>query len=365
MSGTDNTLPQSRYTDSFAELLEKLGICVFATTYQANQLVVLRSDSAGGVHTHFLALPKPMGLAADVKRLAVGTSHQIRQYRNLQPVPQQMASSRCDACYLPRVAHVTGDIDIHEMAWSDDALWFVNTRFSCLCTLDGASSFVPRWRPPFITGLAAEDRCHLNGLAMAADGKGGMEPRYVTCLAATNSPQGWRERKRDGGVLLEVPSGAEVVARLSMPHSPRLHEGRLWLLESGTGGMGLADANAGAYEAVAQLPGFTCGLDFCGPYAFIGLSQVRESAVFSGIAVAERSLRERACGIWVLDIRSGRTVGFLRFDTGVQEIFAVHVVRGVRYPEVVYDGDILADAFDLPPAALDEVETPAPRLDGS
>ena len=42
----------------------------------------------------------------------------------------------------------------------------MNTLFSCLAGLDSRYSFVPRWRPPFISALAAEDRCHLNGLAM-------------------------------------------------------------------------------------------------------------------------------------------------------------------------------------------------------
>jgi uncharacterized protein (TIGR03032 family) len=349
-------LPQSAYTDEFPGLLEQLGICVFLTTYQANQLVVLRSDGAGGINTHYWSLPKPMGLAADRSRLAVGTSQQIRHYRNMEPLPRRLEpAGRYDACYLPRLAHITGDIDIHEMAWAGDELWFVNTRFSCLCTLDGVASFVPRWRPPFISGLAAEDRCHLNGLGLVSDGKGGKVPRYVTCLAATDTPRGWREHKKAGGVLLEVPGGATVAAGLSMPHSPRLHDGLLWILESGAGGIGLVDPGTGRYECFARLPGFTRGLDFFGRLAFVGLSQVRESAIFSGIAIAERSLAERACGIWVVDVSTGQTVAFLRFEAGVQEIFAVQVVSGVRYPELLHDTDVLADAFDLPLAALADV----------
>lgn len=35
-----------------------------------------------------------------------------------------------DACYLPRRIHITGDIDLHEMAYAKDGeLWLVNTRF--------------------------------------------------------------------------------------------------------------------------------------------------------------------------------------------------------------------------------------------
>jgi uncharacterized protein (TIGR03032 family) len=111
------------------------------------------------------------------------------------------------------------------------------------------------------------------------------------------------------------------------------------------------------------LPGFTRGLDFLGPFAFIGLSQVRETAVFSGIPITERlPVEERACGMWVVDIRDGRTVAFLRFEAGVQEVFAVQVLQGVRYPDILPEGvhdDVLADAYVLPTEALADVR-PAP-----
>ncbi len=220
-----------------------------------------------------------MGLAADATRLAVGTGQEIRQYRNMTPVCRRLEPpGRHDACFLDRAVHVTGDIDIHEMAWAGDELWFVNTRFSCLCTLNGIHSFVPRWRPPFVTGLAPQDRCHLNGLGLAPGSDGQLVPRYVTALAATDTPGGWREHKKDGGVLLDVPGGNVLAGGLSMPHSPRWVHDRLWLLESGTGGLGFVDLAAGRYRNIIELPGFTRGLDIFGNLAFVGLSQVRESA---------------------------------------------------------------------------------------
>src|SRR5205085_9571131 len=132
-----------------------------------------------------------------------------------------------DACYLPRQIHVTGDIDIHELGYAGDGeLWLVNTKFCTLCTIDPDHSFNPRWRPPFVSALAPEDRCHLNGLALA-----GGAPRYVTALGATDAAAGWRADKARGGVLLEVPSGRVLAGGLSMPHSPRWHGGALWVLE--------------------------------------------------------------------------------------------------------------------------------------
>jgi uncharacterized protein (TIGR03032 family) len=255
---------------------------------------------------------------------------------------------------VPRRLHVTGDIDIHELAYDqDDELWAVNTRFCCLCTLDANHSFHPRWRPPFVSALAAEDRCHLNGLGMV-DGR----PKYVTALGTTDTPGGWRTDKASGGILMDIDSNEIVLRGLSMPHSPRCYNGKLWFLESGQGSLAMADLQHGRRETVAQVPGFTRGMDFYGPLAFIGLSQVRESAVFSGIPLVQR-LKERTCGVWVVHIETGQTVGFLRFEAGVQEIFAVQVLPGIRYPEVLEWGDArLASTYVLPDAALAEVARP-------
>ncbi len=210
-------------------------------------------------------------------------------------------------------------------------------------------NFVPRWRPRFISSLAPEDRCHLNGMGLR-DG----QVRYVTALGETDDPAGWRRDKKGGGVLIDVLSG-EVIARgLSMPHSPRWHDGRLWVLDSGNGGVAVVDEATGRLTTVAELPGFTRGLDFLGRYAFIGLSQVRETAVFSGIAVAERP--DRSCGVWVLDTVSGDTVAYLKFEDAVQEIFAVQVLPGRRFPDVVNDNNaVIADSFIVPEPALTDV----------
>ncbi len=231
----------------------------------------------------------------------------------------------------------------------DGELWFVNTRFSCLARRARSYSFAPCWRPAFITALAPEDRCHLNGLGVR-DG----QVRYVTALGATDTPGGWRADKRSGGLLLDVPSGAVLARGLSMPHSPRWYAGKLWLLESGNGGVVVVDEATGRYESIAALPGFTRGLDFHGRFAFIGMSQVRESALFSGIAITE--LPERLCGVWVLDIVSGQTVAYLKFEDAVQKIFAVAVLPGRRFPDVLNDGRArMANSFVLPDQALAEV----------
>ena len=342
---------RSVHTTNFPALLDQLGISLLVTTYQAGKLVVLRADQ-DHVNTHFRNLSHPMGLAVAGDRLAVGTLLEIWEFHNVPAViPKLGPIGRHDACYLPRSSHVTGDVQIHEMAWVGDELWFVNTRFSCLCTRSAIHNFVPRWRPPFVSALAPEDRCHLNGLGLR-DG----QVRYVTALAESDQPAGWRANKKDGGIILDVTTNEVLVRGLSMPHSPRWYAGRLWVLESGAGGVGFVDPHSGRYVGLAELPGFTRGLDFCGPLAFIGLSQVRESAVFSGIAIAERALQERACGVWVLNIQTGQTIAFLRFEEAVQEIFAVQVLPGRRFPDLINDNaQLISDTFVLPDSALDEV----------
>jgi uncharacterized protein (TIGR03032 family) len=358
---------RSVHTTSFAEILGQLGISVLVTTYQAGKLVLLRADR-GVVNTHFRSFAKPMGLALQGDRLAIGTALEVWEFHNVPAVAAKLEpAGKHDACFLPRYGHATGEVLIHEMVWVQNQdqgsgvrgqvggpeLWFANTRFSCLCTLDRFCSFVPRWRPPFITALAPEDRCHLNGLG-PVDG----QIRYVTALGETDTAGGWRTRKKDRGILMEVPSGTILLRGLSMPHSPRWYQGKLWLLESGTGTIGIVDPSAGRYEPIALLPGFTRGLDCYANLAFIGLSQVRESAVFSGIPLTER-LSERTCGVWIVDLGTGRTVAFLKFEDAVQEIFAVQVVPHVRFPDLVNDDPkILGDSFVLPDEALSQLPDP-------
>ena len=182
-------------------------------------------------------------------------------------------------------------------------------------------------------------------------------PRFVTAHGAFDTPAGWREDKAHGGVLVDVDSGETILEGLAMPHSPRWHEGRLWLLESGDGSIGTVDLAACKYEPVAKFDGFTRGLAFHGPFAFIGLSQVRESAIFAGVPLADRITEEteRICGVAAVDLRTGRQVAFVHFEDAVQEIFAVEVLPH-RFPEILEPtDDFVATSYALPDEALSHV----------
>jgi uncharacterized protein (TIGR03032 family) len=355
--GEASAVPQdfsSRFTDSLPPIFNQLKFSLMVSTYQSGRVVCVRADG-NTLNTHFRAFPSPMGMAVGRRGLAIGTLNSIWFYRNQPAVAAKVEpKGKHDACFLPTRNHITGDVRIHEMAFVNDELWFVATRFSCLATLDNECSFRPRWRPPFVTALSIDDRCHLNGMALR-DG----QIRYVTVLGMTDTRQGWRDNKAAGGCLLEVPSGNVVVQGLSMPHSPRWHAGRLWLLESGKGTLVTVDLNTGLVQTVAKLPGFTRGLAFMGPLAFIGLSKVRES-VFDGIPVA-REVKDRRCGVWVVDTRTGQTLGFLNFEGRVEEIFDVVCLPQIRYPELAEpDSDLVGTSFILPDEALKELAPSAP-----
>ncbi len=347
----------SQHTTTFLELLQQAQASLVVSTYQAGKLILLRAND-DSLNTHFVSLPKPMGVAFKDGRLSVGSGAHVIDYFNMANVgPKVEPVNTHDGAYLARRWHVTGDIDIHEMGFgSDNELWIVNTKMSCLCTLDVNHSIVPRWRPPFITGYDLTDRCHLNGLAMR-DGK----PRYVSALGTSDKPAGWRENKAFGGMIMDITDNRMIAEGLSMPHSPRWYRDKLWVLESGAGQLITLDERTGEKTVVAEVPGFCRGIDFIERYALIGLSEVRETAVFAGLPLTERE-QDRKCGVWIVDIETGETVGFLVFSGGVQEIFSVQLIPQ-RYPALLdLDDPLLHTSYSIPDEALKDFTPPDPKL---
>ncbi len=301
------------------------------TTYQAGK-VVLAAPTADGTELvmSYRNLTSPMGIAVrpDGSSVAVAAQDQIWQFRNASELASRLEPpGTFDACYLPRQSVYTGPIDAHEMAWVGGDLWVVNTLFSCLCTFDGVHNFVPRWKPRFISAIASEDRCHLNGLGLI-----GGRPAYATALGETDAKEGWRPGKVSGGCLIDIASGLPVVRGLCMPHSPRPAEGGVLLLESGRGRIVRARPNDGSVEVVAEVPGYARGFSFVGGYAFVGLSKIRESSTpsFGGLPISERST-PLSCGVSVVDLSGGKEVARLEFHAGIDEIFDVQPLPS-RYP---------------------------------
>lgn len=302
------------------------------TSYQTGQLILLGVGPDGRLSFNEQNYARATGLCFDGSALHVGSMFQIWRLENMLKAGQY-ANNAFDCVLVPRTAWTVNYVDTHEMAVDGDGrLVFVNSRYSCLATLDARHSFRPLWKPPFISGLEPEDRCHLNGLAMV----GGM-PKYVTALGAGDSKEGWRPERRQGGVVIDVESG-EIVARgLSMPHSPRFHDGALWALESGRGQIVRIDEASGIARDVAFCPGFLRGLAFRNGYAVVTVSKARDDR-FTNLplqdALQEREEQAR-CGVLIVDLQKGRIAEAIFFDGKITEMFDVAILPGIRNPTSV------------------------------
>jgi uncharacterized protein (TIGR03032 family) len=320
-------------------------VSVAISSYQSGLLYMLGRNPSGGLHVHQTALPKPMGLAWEGEgRLTVAGGMQVLRLENVL-APHEQINNTFDACFVPRRVHATGALDAHDVGVdSAGRVIFVNTRFNCLATLSDRHSFTPIWHPPFIDRIVDEDRCHLNGLAMR-DGRAA----YVTAVSRSNTVDGWRDRRDGGGVVIDVETGRIVCEGLSMPHSPRWHGGRLWLLNAGTGELGVVEGleaggldggGPGRFKPVAFCPGFLRGLAFCGGYAFVGLSKPRYKR-FEGLPLAARleaADSEAWCGVQIIELTTGSCVDWFRIDGDIAELYDVAVIPGFATPMVLSPG---------------------------
>ncbi len=300
------------------------------TTYQAGKLFLIGLKSDGSLSVFERTFDRCMGLGVRDRQLWMSSLYQLWRFEDFLDPGEHKDGH--DAVFVPVVGHTTGDIDIHDIhAGADGQATFVATRFNCLATLADLGSFRPVWRPPFIDRIAAEDRCHLNGMAIGEDGR----PAYATCVGVSNIAEGWREHRRDGGVVVDVASGEVVASGLSMPHSPRLYDGKLWLLQTGTGEFGHIDLATGAFEPLCFLPGFARGVSFIGDYAVIGLSRPRENRTFEGLVLNERL--EQAgiaprCALYVVNLKTGDMEHWLEIRGVVQELYDVATLPGIIRP---------------------------------
>jgi uncharacterized protein (TIGR03032 family) len=290
-----------------------------------------------------------MGLAVDGDRLAVAAQTEIVVLSNIRKLAPSLPKfpGVFDGYLVPRLRYTTGECSLHDMVFAGRDILAVNTAYSCICRIDGFHSFAPVWQPPFITEIRPGDRCHLNGMALE-DG----EVRYATALGRSDTPRGWTEHRLDGGVLMEVPGGRVLVSGLCMPHSPRLIDGRLYLIEAGTGTLLEVDRVSGARRPIVTLPGFARGLAVHGGYFFIGLSLIRDRLPFDGLPI-EHSGQELICGVVAIEIATGEVVGTLRYTGGCTEIHDLQVMPGVRRLGISgTDTDTSTLAIDMPEIGL-------------
>jgi uncharacterized protein (TIGR03032 family) len=323
-----NTVKYS-ISNGFVNLLAKQNVSVGVTSYQSGKFYLLGRNPKGGLMINERIFQKAMGLYVEGNTMLLATLFQIQRFENILE-KGQFINHTYDACYVPRTTYTTGVLDAHDVGlMKNGEVVFVNTRYNCLATTSSKNSFTPIWKPEFISQIINEDRCHLNGLAMENGA-----PKYVTAVSKSNTIDGWRDRRDNGGVVIDVTTNKIVCEGLSMPHSPKIYNGKLWVLNSGTGELGYVNQKENKFVSVAFCPGFLRGLSFSGKYAFVGLSKPRYER-FEGLALDAKlkaADSEPWCGVQVIDLETGACVEWFRIDGAIAEIYDVAIAPNVACP---------------------------------
>jgi len=313
----------------FAPWLASRRTSLAFSTYQTGKLFLVGTSADAHLSIFERTFNRAMGMCSDGQSIWLSTKYQLWRFENAL-TPGELYQER-DRLYVPRVAYTTGDIDLHDVAVEDSGrVVFVATSLSCLGTISERRSFQPLWRPRFISKLVPEDRCHMNGLALR-DGRA----RYVTTVSRSDVADGWRSRRHDGGVVIDVTTNEIVCEGLSMPHSPRWYRDQLWVLNSGRGEFGRVNLETRTFEAMAFCPGYVRGLTFLGDHAVVSLSQPRHDKTFNGLELdAELAKRDAVaqCGLQVIDLRSGDISHWLKVESTVTEIYDVVALPGTLRP---------------------------------
>ncbi len=317
-----------------AGFLAALDVSFAFSSYQSGKFYLTGRNPHGGIMINERFFQKAMGISVENRQsILLATNAQIIDFEDTLG-DDQFINDTYDACYVPRIAYTTGALDAHDVGRLEDGrIAFVNTRFNCVSVLSKTRSFKPIWKPAFISKIVDEDRCHLNGMAIE-----GGKIRYLTAVSKSDTIDGWRDRRADGGIIIDYEKNEVVATGLSMPHSPRMYNGQLWVLNSGTGELGRIAFNKagkkGKFVPVAFCPGFVRGLAFSGKYAFVGLSKPRYQR-FKGLPLDEKLQQadsEPWCGIQIIDLETGTCVQWLRIDGAIGELYDVGVLEGVRTP---------------------------------
>lgn len=349
MPNTPNAETKVEITASrlFVSWLAEQNASIAFTTYQAGKIFFIGLNAQGELAVFNRNLARVMGLAVHDHTLWIATLWQLWRFENALKAGEKHGAH--DRYYVPQLAYTTGDIDVHDVGVDvGGEPVFISTLFSCIAKPDAKYSFNPFWKPPFVSKYAAEDRCHLNGLAMRNGA-----PAFVSCVGRSDANDGWREHRRSGGLIVDVQSNEIVCTGLSMPHSPRWYKGKLYVLNAGSGEFGSVDLQNGTFNPIAFCPGFLRGLSFIGDYAIVGLSKQRQNRTFSDLVLdeklAERGVAAR-CAVQVIDLKRGDVVHEIRLDGLIEELFDTAVIPGARNCGAVgFVSDEIRRTLSLPP----------------
>ena len=312
----------------FVAWLAERRVAIALTTGSTGRLVLVGAAPDGRLSVFVRAFDGAYGLHAAGQTLLLATAFQIWRFENT--VAPGRNASGYDRLFVPRVAYTTGDVRAGDVAFAaDGAILFANTLFSCVAAASAEFSFTPVWRPPFITRLLPEDRCHLTGFALD---RGLL--RYVSVAGPTDQPGGWAGGIASGGLVMDAATDAEVGQGLALPVAPRLHAGQLWLDEAASGLFGFLHLDTATFEEVAFCPGWLSGLAFADRFAVVATSIARSGRGMGGLPLEHNLEAYRAkaqTALCIVDLTTGELAHWLRFG-GLPEIRDVAVMPQTARP---------------------------------
>lgn len=337
----DNFNPRFEFDRYFLSWLRSVNSSFLISSYKTHKVFSIGvikdpSDSRDKLSLWITHFNRPMGIHTTPKTIWVSSSGNIWRYENAGSYDDEGETKlgHFDANYIPRMAYFSNDIDAHDICVDQDGNpYYCSALFSCVCTPSVDHSFKVYWKPPWITKIAPEDRCHLNGIC-SRDG----EPRYITAVSQSNIKGAWREKRVGHGIAYDIKENQIVCEGLTMPHSPRWAHDKLWILDAGTGYFGYVDFETKKFVRKVFIPGYLRGLSFVGKrYAVVGSSQDRHEQTFQGLPLGETLKKEgisAKCGISVINLDNFDIIHSLTFYSPADELYDVCAIPDISRPKL-------------------------------
>lgn len=317
----------------FREWLHEESISLALTTYSGSKLIIIGPGQNGGTVVAERDFERCMALYVEgSEAIWISSGYNVWKLENGLLPGQDLEG--WDRVYIPRASHVTGSVDIHDLAKTNDGtLYGVITSYNCIASIGKErGSFAPHWKPPFIKEVSGSgDRCHLNGFCLE-DG----ELAYASIVGVSDEIDGWRAHRAAGGIIIDIRNNEVVAEGLAMPHTPRIYNNELWFLEAAKGWICKIDLATKKLERVLWRPGFLRGLRFYKHYAFVCSSEPRDK-IFSGLPLQDELDKRNisaACALEVIDTRTMEVLHNVKITGSVKELYDVALLPNCRQPKL-------------------------------
>ena len=328
------------HSPGFIQWLKDNNVSFLISSYKTANIYFLGSitdprDGQDKISLWMSNFNRPMGIHATKDTVWISSSGNIWKYKNIGAKPDTTNVGEFDACFIPQSAYFSNDCDSHDLCVdSTGNVYYVSATFCCICQPSETHSFKVFWKPSWISKITSEDRCHLNGMC-CRDGK----PRYVTAVSLSDSKGAWRNHRVGKGVVYDIVEDKLACTGLSMPHSPRFFNNKLWVLDAGTGWLGYVDFEKKELKKTLWLPGYLRGMSFVGDkYMVVGSSESRHEGTFQGLPLGEELKKrglEAICGFFVIDMKTWVIVHTFQFHGKSNEIYDVVAVEGVKRGQLI------------------------------